>query len=369
MMKCVIMKTGGALEEEKRKIPKCGRGEVQVQMMCTGVCRTDLLIAEEGTIPGFGRPKKDLVPGHEGAGHVMSVGEGAGDEFKVGDMVVVPWLAGTCGKCVQCQSGRENLCPKRIVMGFDVNGTYAEYVVAKASHVVKIPDNLEPEQAAPISGAGLTAYRALKESNVKPGQFIIIFGASGGLGHMACQYALAMGMKVIGVDVGRDKLAFAESFGVQHTLDGSSKTFAQELRVILEKHEGVDVVHALVVAPAEAAYQKAVHSVSRGGTIVCVALPPKNTPVPIHVGDLITNGVSLKGSMGGTRQDLKEALQFAADGKVRCHITKRLISDMKQVHKALKDNTYSGRAVCFCNTAGSEGAPRVDDLYEKGIAA
>lgn len=334
-MQAIILEHGRLSVEETSK-PKPGHGEVRVKLICTGVCKTDLHIAK-----GDVEPEKDrLVLGHEGVGTVDAIG--AGVNLEEGKLVGVPWLADACGACDHCIAGWEMLCADHQNMGLNRDGTYAEYVLAKAAFLMPIPEGLEPTQAAPIMCAGVTSYKAIKQSGLHAGQWLVIFGAAGGLGHLAVQYAKALGIKVIGVDIGDDKLEFVRGLGAVGAFDVESKTLLKDI-----KHLTDGGAHGcLVLAPAAEAYSMAIRCTRPCGTVVCAALVKEDIPVPMI--DLISHGIKLVGSIVGNRQDQREALQFAAEGKVCCQIEEYPLRDAAKVHAKLAANEFNGRAVLMC---------------------
>src|SRR5207344_2996610 len=189
-------------------VPEPGDGMIQVAIQASGVCHTDLHAAE-GDWPV--KPNPPFIPGHEGVGFVSGVGKGV-RHVKEGDRVGVPWLYTTCGHCRHCLGGWETLCTEQLNTGYSVNGGFAEYVVADPSYIGHLPVDLPFAEVAPVLCAGVTVYKGLKVTDTKPGDWVVISGI-GGLGHMAVQYAKAMGLNVIGVDVDDSKLDLAKKLG------------------------------------------------------------------------------------------------------------------------------------------------------------
>ena len=219
MKAAVVHKFGAPLVIEDVPVPKPGPGQVQVKVVASGVCHTDVHAAD-GDWPV--KPKLPLIPGHEGVGHVSALGAGV-TGVKEGDPVGVPWLHDACGHCEYCETGWETLCQSSSTStGYTVDGGYAEYVVAQADFVGRLPDKTDLVTMAPILCAGVTTYKGLKETEVRPGQWVVISGI-GGLGHIAVQYAKAMGMHVAAVDVAEDKLALARSLGAEVTANAATE--------------------------------------------------------------------------------------------------------------------------------------------------
>jgi len=256
---------------------------------------------------------------------------------KVGDRVGIPWLYSACGECEYCLTGRETLCPDQLNGGYSVDGGYAEYCKAPAAYVAKIPDGLDPVEVAPILCAGVTTYKALKVSEAKPGDWVAIYGI-GGLGHVALQYAKAMGFNVVAVDIADEKLELAKRLGADITINGKTVDPAQ---TIMEQVGGVQA--AVSVAVTKAAFEQAYQSVKRGGTLVVVGLPNDDLPIPIF--NTVLNGVTVRGSIVGTRKDMQEALDFAAQGKVRTIIESAPMDSVNEVFDKMEKGQINGRIV------------------------
>ncbi|KKB37379.1 Alcohol dehydrogenase [Bacillus thermotolerans] len=321
------------LEIKNVEKPAPGRGEVLVKIEACGVCHTDLHAAH-GDWPV--KPKLPLIPGHEGVGIVEEVGEGV-TLLKVGDRVGIPWLYSACGECEYCLKGQETLCPNQENGGYSVDGGYAEYCLAAADYVPKIPEGLDPVEAAPILCAGVTTYKALKVSGAKPGDWVAIYGI-GGLGHVALQYAKAMGFNVIAVDIADEKLELAKSLGADEAVNGMKEDPVQAIQNLVG---GVQA--SISVAVTKKAFEQAYQSVKRGGTLVVVGLPNDELPIPIF--DTVLNGVTVKGSIVGTRMDMREALEFAAQGKVKAQIETAPLSEINSIFDKMEQGKINGRIV------------------------
>ncbi|WP_394232026.1 alcohol dehydrogenase AdhP [Niallia oryzisoli] len=333
MKAAVVNEFKKALEIKEVEKPTIGYGEILVKIEACGVCHTDLHAAH-GDWPV--KPKLPLIPGHEGVGVVVEVGEGV-KSLKIGDRVGIPWLFSACGECEYCLSGRETLCPNQENGGYSVDGGYAEYCKAPADYVARIPEGLDPVEVAPILCAGVTTYKALKVSEAKPGDWVAIYGI-GGLGHIALQYAKAMGFHVIAVDIADEKLELAANLGADITINGLKE---DPVETIKEKVGGVQA--SVSVAVTRKAFEQAYQSVKRGGTLVVVGLPHDELPIPIF--DTVLNGVTVKGSIVGTRKDLQEALDFAARGKVRSQIETASLDSINEVFDNMVSGKINGRIV------------------------
>ncbi|GAA61737.1 alcohol dehydrogenase [Pseudoalteromonas sp. BSi20652] len=323
----------GKLQIVDLPIPEVGINDVLVKIAACGVCHTDLH-ACHGDWPV--KPKMPLVPGHEGVGVIEKVGSNI-KHLEVGDRVGVPWLYSACGHCEFCLDGKETLCLSQHNTGYSIDGSYAEYCLAHGDYVVKIPQELGFSEAAPLFCAGVTTYKALKVSGAKPGQWVAIVGV-GGLGHLAVQYAKAMGFNVIAVDTGKEKLALAKELGADITLDFKDVVPCDAI------FDQVGGAHAVVcTAVSKAGFEQAYKSVRRGGKCVLVGLPPEDMPLPIF--DTVLNGVSVVGSIVGTRKDLQECLEFAAQGKVKAIIEEKRLEDINEIFDDMLKGEINGRIV------------------------
>jgi len=320
-----------ALEEVP--IPTPGPGQVLIRVVASGVCHTDLHAAK-GDWPV--KPKLPFIPGHEGVGYVAALGPGV-TSLKEGDRVGVPWLHSACGECEYCITGWETLCPHQQNTGYSVDGGFAEYVVAPAAYVGRIPDGLDFISAAPILCAGVTTYKGIKETDTRPGQWIVISGI-GGLGHVAVQYAKAMGLHVAAVDIADEKLALARQLGADLTVNAATQDAAAVIQREIGGAHGV-----LVTAVSVPAFQQALGMTRRGGTVSLVGLPPGEFPTPIF--DVVLKRITIRGSIVGTRKDLQEALEFAAEGAVKPTVELQPLDAINTVFERLEKGDVNGRVV------------------------
>ncbi|HXM22612.1 MAG TPA: alcohol dehydrogenase AdhP [Terriglobales bacterium] len=333
MKAAFVEKFGEPLKIREVVIPTPGPGQVLVEVAASGVCHTDLHAAE-GDWPV--KPTLPFIPGHEGAGFVAALGPGV-KHLKEGDRVGIAWLHSACGYCEFCLSGWETLCLAQQNSGYSVNGTFAQYALGQADYLGRIPDKLSFIDAAPILCAGVTTYKGLKETHARPGEWVVISGV-GGLGHVAVQYAKAMGLHVAAIDIGPDKMQLARNLGAEITVDAKQE---DPVQVIQKKIGGAHGV--LVTAVSLPAFKQAIGMLRRGGTCVLNGLPPGEFPVSIF--DLVLNGQTVRGSIVGTRKDLEEALQFAADGKVKATIEPQPLGSINDIFDRLKQGKVNGRIV------------------------
>lgn len=315
------------------EIPVPRAGEVLVKVAACGVCHTDIH-AVDGDWPV--KPKLPLIPGHEVVGHVAALGAGV-TRLKEGDAVGVAWLHDACGACEYCGTGWETLCQQQHNSGYGVDGGYAEYMIASADYAAKLPSGLDLVQAAPILCAGVTTYKGIKETDTKPGDWLAISGI-GGLGHVAVQYAKAMGLHVVAIDVSDEQLAVARKFGADATLKAGAPDSDAEFKRWAGKVHG-----ALVTAVSGPAFAQCLGLLRPKGTMSLVGLPPSSFPLPIF--DVVLKRLTVRGSIVGTRQDLTEALAFAAEGKVTAQVQTRSLPEINDVFAELKAGKVRGRIV------------------------
>lgn len=333
MQAAVVRAFGTPLVCEEVPVPEPKTGEIQVKIAASGVCHTDLHAAE-GDWPV--KPNPPFIPGHEGVGYVSGVG--AGVKFvKEGDRVGVPWLYTACGHCSHCLGGWETLCESQQNTGYSVNGGFAEYVIADPNFVGHLPANIGFVEIAPVLCAGVTVYKGLKVTDAKPGDWVAISGI-GGLGHMAVQYAKAMGFNVAAVDVADDKLDLARRLGASIVVNARNADPAAVLKKEIGGAHGV-----LVTAVSPKAFEQALGMLRRGGTVALNGLPPGSFPLPIF--DMVLNGITVRGSIVGTRLDLQEALQFAGEGKVKATVSTDRLENINAVFDRMRRGQIEGRVV------------------------
>ncbi|MGP9690570.1 alcohol dehydrogenase AdhP [Psychrobacter sp. AOP30-A2-5] len=333
MKAAVLHEFGQPLEIEEVDIPTAGAGQIVVKMQASGVCHTDLH-AIEGDWPV--KPSPPFIPGHEGVGLITAVGDNV-HHVKEGDRVGIPWLYSACGHCTHCLGGWETLCESQQNSGYSVNGSFAEYVLADANYVGIIPESVDSIEIAPVLCAGVTVYKGLKMTDTKPGDWVVISGI-GGLGHMAVQYAIAMGLNVAAVDIDDEKLAFAKKLGAKVTVNAKNTDPAKYLQKEIGGAHG-----ALVTAVSSKAFDQALGMLRRGGTLVCNGLPTGEFPVSIF--DTVLNGITIRGSIVGTRLDLQESLDMAAAGKVKATVAAEPLENINDIFDRMRDGKIEGRIV------------------------
>ncbi|HEX5145066.1 MAG TPA: alcohol dehydrogenase AdhP, partial [Mycobacterium sp.] len=329
----VVTEFGAPLEVSELALPVPGPGEALVKLETSGVCHTDLHAAH-GDWPV--KPTPPFVPGHEGYGTVVALGPEV-DDLAVGDKVGNAWLWSACGHCEYCRTGWETLCEKQQNGGYSVNGSFGTYMLVNAAYAARIPEGVDPVEVAPILCAGVTVYKALKVTETRPGQWVAISGI-GGLGHVAVQYARAMGMRVVAVDIDDTKLALAAKLGAEVTVNAKTSDVVAEVQKATGGAHGV-----LVTAVHPQAFGQAIGLARRGGTIVFVGLPPGDFPAPIF--DIVLKGLTIRGSIVGTRQDMAEALDFYARGLIHPTVETTTLENINEVFGRMGRGQIDGRVV------------------------
>lgn len=336
MKAAVLHELKTPLKIERVAVPEPGHGDLLIKVTACGVCHSDLHAVDGDWTP---LPVIPLIPGHEVAGRVAKVGPGV-TGFKVGDEVGVPWLYSSCGQCEFCLAGMETICKSAEATGYTKPGGYAEYLVAPAAYVGRLPEGTDHYAMAPILCAGVTTYRGLKRTGARPGQWVAVVGI-GGLGHIAIQYARAMGLRVAAVDVSNEKLELAKSLGAEIVVNGAETDPAA---FIQDKIGGTHA--AVVTAVASKAFEQAVLMLRPGGTVAYIGLPGgKSDEIRASISAITNWELSVRGSNVGTRQDLNEAVAFAANGLVKATIRTAELEQINEVLDEMRQGKIVGRVV------------------------
>jgi len=336
----VVHGFGSPLTVEQVPMPKLAPGQVRVKVEACGLCHTDIHAAS-GDWPS--KPSPPFIPGHEGVGIVTELAPGehaVGDrthKVSVGDRVAMPWLGYACGCCNYCVSGRETLCLEQEMMGYTIDGGFGEYAVAFARYVVKVPESVDSFDAAPLTCAGVTTYKAVKVAGTRSSDFVAVFGV-GGLGHLAIQYAAIAGGRVVAVDIVDEKLELARELGAEFTINAKKEDPIEAI----QRLGGVDQAIALAVSPR--AFEQAYASLRRGGTLVFVALPADNE-IKLPIFETVLNGITIIGSIVGTRKDLREVFELHAAGKTRVIRETRPLADVNQAIADVEAGRVAARIV------------------------
>ena len=339
MQAAQVEQFGKPLVMKTLDVPVPGPSQILVKTEACGVCHTDLHAAG-GDWPL--KPGLPFTPGHEGIGIVTAMGSNV-TAVKLGDRVGVPWLYSACGHCEFCLAAQEPVCAEAQFGGYTKNGGFAEYIIADPNYVAHIPAGLSAIEAAPLICAGITSYKGLKETQARPGQWVVISGI-GGLGHLGVQYAKAMGLRVCAVDIDDAKLAHATRLGADAVVNAKR---ADAVEAVV-KATGGGAHGVLITAPSLPAFKQGIGFTRKHGTCVLVGIPPGEFPTPLF--DVVANCITIRGSFVGTRGDMAEALAFAADGKVKADIELQPLSAINSVFERLARGEVPSRVVLDFST-------------------
>lgn len=290
-----------------------------------------------------GRGSFTEIPGHEGVGHVVQLGAGVADAL-LGKRVGIKWLWSACLACYSCKQGRVNHCAQQKNTGRNVWGTLQQYCVARADFVTLIPEGVASEVAAPLLCAGLSLAGAVSKlgPEVRPGDFVAIVGAGGGLGHIGVQYASVKGYRVIAIDSGADKEALCKEMGAVAFVDYAKQDVVEAVRGLTDG-EGAHGV--ICVAGSERAYMQAPDLVRNSGVFVCVGLPPDTFMFPMSPIKIANRGLVIRGSSTGTNEQMDELLQLALDGKITPKIEVYDFAESPKIIQELQRFEVTGRKV------------------------
>jgi propanol-preferring alcohol dehydrogenase len=316
--------------------PEPGPEQLLVRVEASGLCHTDIHAAR-GEWPV--KPSPPFIPGHEGVGTVVRLGPGNNHGIEVGMRVAVPWLGYACGDCNYCNSGRETLCEHQLNTGYSINGGFAEYAVGYARHVVRVPDGIDPADAAPLTCAGVTTYKAVKESGARSSDLVAIVGV-GGLGHLALQYARITGASVVAVDTNASRLETARELGAEHVVHAGEQDVVAAIKAL----GGANAVVCTAVTPV--AFEQGLASLARGGSLVCVGLPAENG-MTLPIFETVLGGLTVKGSIVGTHQDLVEVFELHRRGKTTVERREAELDDVNDAIEAVLDGSAGAARTVF----------------------
>jgi propanol-preferring alcohol dehydrogenase len=337
MQAAQVEQFGQPLVIKELDVPTPGPGQILVKTEACGVCHTDLHAAN-GDWPL--KPALPFTPGHEGIGIVAALGFGV-KAVKEGDCVGVPWLYSACGHCEFCLAAREPVCAEAQFGGYTRNGGFAQFIIADPNYVAHIPAGLAARDAAPLICAGVTSYKGLRETQARPGEWVVISGI-GGLGHLGVQYAKAMGLHVCAVDIDDGKLEHAKRLGADAVVNAHSAQQGDPVAAVV-KATGGGAHGVLITAPSLPAFRQGVGMTRKHGTCVLVGIPPGEFPTPLF--DVVANCITIRGSFVGSRSDMAEALAFAADGRVKADIELQPLSAINTVFQRLAKGDVPSRVV------------------------
>jgi propanol-preferring alcohol dehydrogenase len=336
MKAAVVRSFDRPLEIEDLPVPVPGSGQVLVRVETCGLCHTDIHAAR-GEWPV--KPTPPFIPGHEGAGVIEALGSGETYGLEPGMRVALPWLGYACGVCRYCNSGRETLCLEQRNMGYALNGGFAEYALGYARHVVRVPDGVSAADASPLTCAGVTTYKAVKDSGARSSDLVAVFG-TGGLGHLAVQYARITGASVVAVDVNPARLESARAVGAEHLVN----PLEEDPVAAIQRLGGADAAIATAVTPEP--FQQAFRSLARGGRLVCVGLPADNH-LEIPIFETVLGGLDLRGSIVGTRHDLEEVFELHRRGLTRLEYAERSLDDVNTAIEQVLDGSAPAPRLVF----------------------
>jgi len=343
-MAMVVEKSGGPVEYKEIDVQDPGPDEILINVKYSGVCHTDLhAVNGDWPLP----TKLPLVGGHEGAGIVVGMGNLV-DDWQIGDHAGIKWINGSCLQCDFCQQADEPLCPKALLSGYTVDGSFQQYAIAKAAHAARIPKDVPLDAISPILCAGITVYKGLKESGAKPGQTVCVVGGGGGLGSLAQQYAKAMGLRTIAIDAGEEKRKMClEQLGSYAFIDYStSQNIIKDVQAATEDGLGPHAV--ILVATSEKPFQQAAEYVRPRGTVVFIGLPA-GAKVVAPVFESVVKMITIRASYVGNRKDSSEAIDFYRRGLIKAPFKVVGLSELQKVYDLMHDLKIAGRYVLDCD--------------------
>jgi len=340
---------------EEVETPKPGVGEILVNLTHSGVCHSDMGVMTNSWAWLPAPTQAGQVGGHEGVGTVAALGTGSESSgLKIGDRVGIKWLAYACGHCVPCLAGVDACCTTAKISGYYYPGTFQQYAIAPAHYATPIPDGVPSDLAAPLLCGGVTVYAALKkliDEGVRPGDWVVIPGGGGGLGHLALQIgSRGMGFRMIGVDMGaKEKLVKdcgAEAFidlSKYSRDDEGTKKLVDDIKEIT----GGGAAGVVVCTASNAAYAQGVSFLKFRGCLVCVGVP-EGALVPIATANpatMLVSELKIVGSAVGNRKDAIETLKMAARGIVKTHFTVQPMDKLTETFHKMDKGELHGRVV------------------------
>ncbi|KAK4902597.1 hypothetical protein LTS10_004324 [Elasticomyces elasticus] len=326
-------------------MPEPGAGEVLINLTHSGVCHSDLGVMTNrwAGLPAPTQPGQ--VGGHEGVGKIVKMGPGTESAaVKVGDRVGIKWISAICGSCPACLAGHDGVCFNQKVSGYYTPGTFQQYVLGPANYVTPIPESLPSDAAAPMLCAGVTVYSALRKSSAKAGDWVVLLGAGGGLGHLATQIASrGMGMRVIGIDAG-SKEELAKECGAEVFIDHTKGNAEEEVK---KATGGLGAQAVLVLTAANAAYASGMGMLKFGGTLVCVGLPEGELKgiATAYPQFLVAKAQKIVGVAVGDRREAIETLDFAERGLVKTHFRTIKMDKLTETFEQMDRGELAGRVV------------------------
>ncbi|KAI0200796.1 alcohol dehydrogenase [Astrocystis sublimbata] len=337
---------GGVVFVHDYPVSQPGHNEVLAQVLYSGVCQSDLH-TQAGIASDFrGNPitkvKLPHVGGHEGIGRIVAIGPGCDDDIRLGKYVGIRFASRICRRCEFCLAGTEQYCIKSTNHLHHEDGSFQEFIVLDAGYLAVLPDDIDPVATGPVLCAGLTTYKAVKNANVKAGDWVTVVGAGGGLGHLAVQYARAQGALVIGIDGGASKGDFVKEIGACEYIDFTTTPNLPE-----KVHEltsgGADAV--IVTAASVKAFEQAADMLKVGGTLSCVGIPPEKGHLLTPISTIVIKGLHITGNLVGSLKECLEAVDLVRRGVVKPKVTVRPFADLPKIYDELEKGDVTGRMV------------------------
>ncbi|KAH8812918.1 chaperonin 10-like protein [Xylogone sp. PMI_703] len=327
----------------QKSVSPLGPDEALIALSFSGVCHGDVY-SRDGGGPAPAQPNRPLIGGHEGVGNIIALGENASKaaagSFKVGDLVGIAWRTAVCGQCEACMMGRENHCEGQVITGMHVEGTYQRYISFPINQLIPIPSTIDIPQACSVLCAGVTAFSALRLMDPKPGQWCVIAGAAGALGHLGIQYAKTFGLKVVAIDGGQpEKEAFCKEMGADAYVDFQKEGEGLAKRVKEVTEGGAHLV--LVLSPHQSSYNDAGEYARFGGQIMAIGIG--NCSFPLR--PILKKHLTVKSNQTGTKEDIIEALKLSVSGQVKCNVEVMKLEQLNEALDRLKGGKVMGKLV------------------------
>ncbi|KAF4461009.1 alcohol dehydrogenase [Fusarium albosuccineum] len=343
--RAVVYAEPGTIKTEVVELPvqKPGPGEVLVRLLYSGVCHTDVAFCLNA-FPNLPAPTpKGQIGGHEGVGKIVALGENVTSP-ELGSYVGIKYAADACLSCSNCIQGGESTCKSAKVSGYYTPGTFQQYCLATARYVTPLPEGLDLPSVAPLMCGGITVYTALKTVGIRPGDWVVISGAGGGLGHLAIQYAKKMGGRVLGIDSGA-KEDFCRKLGADAFLDFVKFSKDSDLAAKVKEHTNGGAKIALMCAASSKSYSQAMSWLGFRGTVACLGIPEAEGCLIPSIADMVTNEYKIIATKTGNRLDAQECLDIAKDGGVKTHYQLRRMESLTNIFGEMEAGKIQGRVI------------------------
>ncbi|KAF4980178.1 hypothetical protein FZEAL_3756 [Fusarium zealandicum] len=324
-------------------VPQPGPGEILVRLLFSGVCHTDIGFCLN-LFPNLpAATPKGQIGGHEGVGQVIAHGDNVSSP-ELGKYVGIKYAADACLSCSHCIQGGESSCQSAKVSGYFTPGTFQQYCIATARYVTPLPDGLDLASTAPLMCGGITVYTALKTAGIRPGDWVVISGAGGGLGHLAIQYAKKMGGRVVGIDSG-SKEDLCRKLGADAFLDFTKFDDDGKLADSVKEHTNGGARIALMCSSSDKSYSQAMSWMGFRGTVACLGIPETEDCMVPSVAYMVLNELRIIATKTGNRQDAQECLAIAKDGGIQTHHQLRKMESLSNIFEEMEAGKIQGRVV------------------------